>query len=151
MMNYVQVKNCRTKNIDKYIDCDVIFPDLSDTPISFTAMPNDSTEHGRDIYKRAFNEEFGDVVIAKNEFGYYWDGEEFVEYDFDIETLQFNEMKSRLISEATQKISILSDAVDLGIATDEEKENINKWKQYRVMLNRISKGNDAEWPDKPAN
>ncbi|EPR9348550.1 MULTISPECIES: tail fiber assembly protein [Serratia] len=149
-MNYGQVKKCRTTNIKKYIDCDVIFPDLSDSPISFTAMPNDSTEHGRDIYNRALNGEFGVIVIAKKEVGYYWDGNEFVEYDFDIEALHFDEMKNRLISEASQKISILSDAVDLGIATDEEKVNIDKWKQYRVLVNRMSKENGSGWPEKPA-
>ncbi|HBC5219937.1 TPA: tail fiber assembly protein [Serratia marcescens] len=149
-MNYGQVKKCRTTNIKKYIDCDVIFPDLSDSPISFTAIPNDSTEHGRDIYNRALNGEFGVIVIAKNEVGYYWDGNEFVEYDFDIEALHFDEMKNRLISEASQKISILSDAVDLGIATDEEKVNIDKWKQYRVLVNRMSKENGSGWPEKPA-
>ncbi|ASM15047.1 hypothetical protein BVG93_10040 [Serratia marcescens] len=59
-------------------------------------------------------------------------------------------MKNRLISEASQKISILSDAVDLGIATDEEKVNIDKWKQYRVLVNRMSKENGSGWPEKPA-
>lgn len=150
-MNYEQVNNCRTTNIKNYIDCEVVFPALSNSPISFTAMPNDSTEHGRDIYNRALNKEFGAIVIAKNEVGYYWDGDGFVEYEFDIEALQFEEMKNRLISEASQKISILSDAVDLGIATDEEKENINKWKQYRVLVNRMNKVNSSGWPDKPAN
>ncbi|MBH3014645.1 tail fiber assembly protein [Serratia marcescens] len=149
-MKYQSVNNCRTTNIKKYIDCEVIFPELSEIPLPFTAKPNDSTDHGREIYNRALNGDFGLISISEKESGYYWDGEKFVEHDFDIEASQFDEMKNSLISEASQKISILSDAVELGIATDEEKENINKWKQYRVLVNRMSKGNGSGWPDKPA-
>lgn len=52
---------------------------------------------------------------------------------------------------ATEQISVLQDAVELGIATEEEKINLEKWKNYRVVLNRLSvnSSDDIEWPTTP--
>ncbi|EMB8996272.1 tail fiber assembly protein [Enterobacter asburiae] len=60
-------------------------------------------------------------------------------------------MKQTLIDEASLKISILQDAVDLDVATDEEKNNLIEWKKYRVLLNRVdtSTAPDIKWPEKP--
>ncbi|MBX4132287.1 tail fiber assembly protein [Frischella sp. Ac48] len=60
--------------------------------------------------------------------------------------------KNRLISEASNQIAYLQDAVDLEIATDEEKTVCAAWKKYRILLNRINV-NDAPnivWPEKPS-
>ncbi|RXN69530.1 tail fiber assembly protein [Providencia rettgeri] len=56
--------------------------------------------------------------------------------------------KQALLNEATAVIAPLQDAVDLGIATDEERAQLIKWKEYRVLLNRIdvSTASDIDWP-----
>lgn len=57
-----------------------------------------------------------------------------------------------LIEEATKKITPLQDAVDIGIATEDEVERLGEWKKYRVLLSRIDieSGSEIQWPDKPA-
>ncbi|WP_323838454.1 tail fiber assembly protein [Photorhabdus africana] len=59
--------------------------------------------------------------------------------------------KQQYIVEASQQIAPLQDAVDLGIATQEEETALLVWKKYRVMLNRIdiSQALDIEWPEQP--
>lgn len=56
-----------------------------------------------------------------------------------------------LMSMASSKISPLQDAVDIGIATDEENASLLAWKKYRVALMRtdISAG-EILWPDFPS-
>ncbi|WP_425028279.1 tail fiber assembly protein [Pantoea brenneri] len=65
---------------------------------------------------------------------------------------QAEQQKSSFLAEASQKISILQDAVDLDMATDDETSQLTAWKKYRVLLNRIdtSKAPDIKWPNKPS-
>lgn len=55
-------------------------------------------------------------------------------------------------SEADTAIAPLQDALDLEMATDEEKAKLNAWKKYRVLLSRIdtSTAPDINWPVSPA-
>lgn len=59
--------------------------------------------------------------------------------------------KQYLLNEATVAIGPLQDAVDLGIATDEEREQLREWKEYRVLLNRVdtSIAPNINWPENP--
>ena len=59
--------------------------------------------------------------------------------------------KTQLLNDATVKITLLQDAVDTGMATDVEKEQLTAWKTYRVLLSRIdtAKAPDIEWPVSP--
>ncbi|EAQ4806050.1 tail fiber assembly protein [Salmonella enterica] len=56
--------------------------------------------------------------------------------------------KSRLLQTAAEKIAPLQDAVDLEIATDDEKVQLDEWKKYRVLVNRVDT-TDPDWPDVP--
>ncbi|EAU0327566.1 tail fiber assembly protein [Salmonella enterica] len=58
------------------------------------------------------------------------------------------ETKSRFLQMASEKIAPLQDAVDLGIATDDEKAQLDEWKKYRVLVNRVYTTN-PDWPDVP--
>jgi hypothetical protein len=61
-MDYSNVTNLKWANQEHtFIDCEVDFIDIGTVP--FTATPNDTEEHGRDIFKRAKDGEFG--VIAE--------------------------------------------------------------------------------------
>ncbi|HAY2484332.1 TPA: tail fiber assembly protein, partial [Escherichia coli] len=52
---------------------------------------------------------------------------------------------------AGEIIATLQDAVDLDMATEEEKLSLTHWKKYRVLLNRVQPENapDIEWPELP--
>lgn len=49
---------------------------------------------------------------------------------------------------ANDNITPLQDAVDLDMATDEEKENLLAWKKYRVLIMRVDTSS-PEWPTPP--
>ncbi|EUD10919.1 MULTISPECIES: tail fiber assembly protein [Providencia] len=61
------------------------------------------------------------------------------------------QQKQSLLAEANSAIAPLQDAVDLEMATDEEKTQLTAWKTYRVLLNRVdtSLAPDIDWPEKP--
>lgn len=59
--------------------------------------------------------------------------------------------RAQLMSEASNAIAPLQDAVDLKKATEEEKAFLLLWKDYRVSLNRLDLNQaDFEWPEQPA-
>ncbi len=59
--------------------------------------------------------------------------------------------KEEQITYAGEIIATLQDAVDLDMATEEEKLSLTRWKKYRVLLNRVHPEDapNIEWPDKP--
>ncbi|WP_347814303.1 tail fiber assembly protein [Providencia rettgeri] len=67
-------------------------------------------------------------------------------------TAEAEQQKQSLLAEANNAIAPLQDAVDLGMATDEEKAKLTAWKTYRVLLNRVdtSLAPNIDWPVKPA-
>ncbi|ATI92608.1 tail fiber assembly protein [Salmonella enterica] len=81
-----------------------------------------------------------------------WDGKTWVKDEAAETTARLRETegtKSRLLQTAAEKIAPLQDAVDLGIATDDEKAQLDEWKKYRVLVNRVDTSN-PDWPEKPA-
>ncbi len=65
---------------------------------------------------------------------------------------QAEETRAQLMAEANQKITPLQDALDLGMATDEELAQLKAWKTYRVLLSRVDTAttSDVDWPPLPA-
>lgn len=57
--------------------------------------------------------------------------------------------RQTLKSVADTEISWRQDAVDAGIATEEETAALSEWKKYRVLLMRVdtSKAPDIKWPE----
>ena len=64
---------------------------------------------------------------------------------------QAGQQRSFLRKAADSEITWLQDAVDAGIATDEEAALLASWKNYRVLLMRVdvTKAPDIEWPNPP--
>ena len=60
--------------------------------------------------------------------------------------------KAALMDAASERISVLQDAVDLEMATDAETAALPLWKKYRVLLSRIdvNTSDDVVWPTSPA-
>lgn len=55
-----------------------------------------------------------------------------------------------LLYTAAALIAPLQDAVDLDIATDNEKTSLTAWKKYRVDVNRVDlTANEPTWPPAP--
>ncbi|HGJ5854762.1 tail fiber assembly protein [Arsenophonus nasoniae] len=82
-----------------------------------------------------------------------WDGEKWVtdkeaEKKDAIQSAKY-EKQSR-IRQATENIQPLQDAVDLNLATEEEKNKLKEWKIYRLSTYRIDESNapDIQWPKK---
>ncbi|MEX1841199.1 tail fiber assembly protein [Enterobacter cloacae] len=79
--------------------------------------------------------------------GWRFDGEKIIPVDVDV-TVENEEKKQRLITEAAEVIAPLQDAVDLAMATEQETANLLSWKTYRVLLNRVDPSK-PDWPLKP--
>ncbi|EBH1133909.1 tail fiber assembly protein [Salmonella enterica subsp. enterica serovar Stanley] len=80
-----------------------------------------------------------------------WDGKAWVKDEAAETAARLREAegtKRRLLQMASGKIAQLQDAVDLGIATDDEKAQLDEWKKYRVLVNRVDTAN-PDWPDVP--
>ncbi|EAM8951212.1 tail fiber assembly protein [Salmonella enterica] len=78
-----------------------------------------------------------------------WDGKAWVKDEAAETAARLREAegtKSRLLQMAAEKIAPLQDAVDLEIATDDEKVQLDEWKKYRVLVNRVDTTN-PDWPD----
>lgn len=61
--------------------------------------------------------------------------------------------KHELLTYANTQIETLKDAVDLGMATEDEESLLLAWREYRVKLMRVdtSEAPDVIWPDSPVN
>ena len=63
---------------------------------------------------------------------------------------QAESKKSQLMQMANAEVAPLQDAVDLSMATGEEKSKLTAWKTYRVLLNRVNTSAESiEWPEIP--
>lgn len=81
-----------------------------------------------------------------------WDGSQWVadpEAEKQAQIRDAESMKKALMQAAGEKISTLQDAVELELATDDETAQLEQWKKYRVLLNRIdtSTAPDINWPE----
>ncbi|WP_404684509.1 tail fiber assembly protein [Raoultella terrigena] len=84
-----------------------------------------------------------------------WDGANWVndtEAKRQAEVNSATELLTELMRKANEKIAPLSDAVELGIQTDDEVVQLTEWKKYRVALSRIDTNSapDIAWPEIPA-
>lgn len=84
-----------------------------------------------------------------------WNGERWVTDEAAqkaAEVAEANTTKAALINNASEQIAPLQDAVDLDMATDDEKARFNAWRKYRVLLTRVdtSTAPSITWPEEPA-
>ncbi|HAW1857230.1 TPA: tail fiber assembly protein [Escherichia coli] len=81
-----------------------------------------------------------------------WNGGEWVtdtEAQHAADVAAAEQKKSQLRSVADAEIGWRQDAVDAGIATEEESAALLEWKKYRVLLMRVDTA-APEWPTPPA-
>lgn len=82
-----------------------------------------------------------------------FDGVNIVPYEFsrdELIALALEKKKSLMVA-AGEAMAPLQDAVELEVATEEEKELLIDWKRYRVLLNRVDvcSAPEIEWPPVP--
>lgn len=67
------------------------------------------------------------------------------------EIAEANATKAVLMKNASEHIEPLQDAIELGMATGEEKSRYDAWREYRVMLTRVDTNTAPiiTWPVKP--
>lgn len=83
-----------------------------------------------------------------------WNGERWVTDEVaqkDAEVTVANSTKAALMKSASEQIGPLQDAIDLDMATDNEKARFNAWRKYRVLLTRVdtSTAPAITWPEIP--
>ncbi|WP_237186700.1 tail fiber assembly protein [Raoultella ornithinolytica] len=82
-----------------------------------------------------------------------WDGSAWVknaEAERAYLTAQADRQKAKLLSAASEQISLLSYAVSSGQATDEETAQLARWEEYRLAVSRVDTSDtDIVWPEKP--
>ena len=59
-------------------------------------------------------------------------------------------LKTSLLNEANENISLLQDAIELDMAEDGDEKRLKAWKKYRVLLNKIDATDiNVIFPEKP--
>lgn len=146
-----KISSPRSRDIKTHVDCDLETEGGAVVP--FTAMPTDSI--GAEIFTRAIAGEFGKIDMAPQDGEYRWENGDWV-LVANNETLavaEATEKQSQLLQQASSNIAPLQDAVDLKMATYQEKAALTAWKKYRVLLARVVPGDapDITWPEVPEN
>lgn len=74
-----------------------------------------------------------------------------VDFPVEMQVANADSKKRALLQNATSEIAWRQDAVDTGIATDDDAALLLKWKKYRVLLMRVNTTTapDIEWPTQP--
>lgn len=125
---------------------------LFDVYISAGTWPEDAVEITERWYSYLLDGQSAGKVIIANEYG----SPELSAPPLPTEKeliAQAETNKSFLMSRANEVLAPLQDAVDLGLATDDESELLLAWKTYRVLLNRVdtAAAPEIEWPEVPGN
>jgi F420-dependent methylenetetrahydromethanopterin dehydrogenase len=106
-------------------------------------LPTDVIEITQQQLDDLMHQQEQGFVIVPNHDGYPTTVENIVD---PIEAAIANKTQMRIM--ADDEISWLQDAVDVGIATDEETAALAAWKKYRVLLMRVDTAAPV-WPTPP--
>lgn len=93
------------------------------------------------------------LLAPTAEFDKWEDGKWVTDLEAQRQTLIENkksELNTRL-SQASERIQVLSDAVELNLETEEEKNELKAWKNYRLQLSRVDISSEQfVFPDMPS-
>ncbi|WP_350326475.1 tail fiber assembly protein [Pectobacterium aroidearum] len=93
------------------------------------------------------------LLVPTSEFDKWEDGKWVTDLEAQRQVLIANkkvELNTRL-SQASERIQVLSDAVELNLATEEEKNELKAWKTYRLQLSRVDINSpENTFPDMPS-
>ncbi|ETS32111.1 tail fiber assembly protein [Photorhabdus khanii] len=129
-----------------------------DECIEITAEKHEELLTGQSNGFAIVSDKEGYPILTKQAPSVYhkWDSEKWIISESDKIKLrqeqqqQAEHKKQQLMFTVSKQIAPLQDAVDLGMASDEEKTALTDWRKYRVMLNRVDTSEpDIIWPEKP--
>jgi len=117
--------------------------------VSSNSWPADATEITEDEYVQFSGESPSGKMLGSAGGKPSWVDRP--ELNSEQEIAVANDKKEKALNYATSKISPLQDAVDLGIQTEDEINLLKKWKEYRVLFNRVdtSTPDSIVWPEEP--
>ncbi|EEJ1959586.1 tail fiber assembly protein [Salmonella enterica] len=106
---------------------------INPTGLSVVELPDITANRRADIYG-----------------GWMFDGKQVIKRVYTSEELrqQAEAKKQKLLEEAEAVIKPLARAVKLGIATDEERQRLEVWEQYSVLVSLVDTSKH-DWPEKP--
>ncbi|MFG1172177.1 tail fiber assembly protein [Erwiniaceae bacterium CAU 1747] len=117
---------------------------------SINGLPDDVVEIDAEAYAALINGQEGGKRIISDKDGYPILSAQ-PEPTEDEVIASNTQKKASLMKLATDEIYPLQDAIDLGEATDDEKNKLTSLKKYRVALNRVDVSVvGLEWPEFPA-
>ncbi|HEM7536323.1 TPA: tail fiber assembly protein [Enterobacter roggenkampii] len=111
-----------------------------------TVIPDDAIEINVDEYHQLLDGQQKGMEIAPGAGGRPVLTEPVIDY-----VAQAQQVKNSLRLASDAQIAWRQDAVDAGIATEDETASLAEWKKYRVLLMRVdtSKAPDIVWPTPP--
>lgn len=114
------------------------------------AMPGDVVEISDEKHAELLSSQSAGKMITSDETGYPVSVYPSLTIEQAIANAEVN--KSQLRTRVDAEISWRQDAVDIGIATEEENAALSAWKTYRVRLMRVdtSSAPEIDWPEQPA-
>ena len=115
--------------------------------IKFNNLPDDLVEISVDYWQELLNGQNGKKEISSDKNGYPVLVDVAPATAEQLKVIASRE-KERLMALATVAIAPLQDAVELGIATEEEAAALTERKKYRVMLMRVDTSKPV-WPTPP--
>lgn len=122
--NIKSVTNPRWANRSKtLIDCDVIFEELGSEVLPFTASPNDNEEHGREIFAKAVNGDYGTVS------------------EFSTPKIDLSVVETALRDERNARLA----NTDWTQSADVPQSTKDAWAPYRTALRDFTAQNGFPW------
>jgi len=125
MIDLTTATNPRSKKIDVYIDCDVVYEGKI---VPYTAMPDDSVS--AETYHQLKNK---NVKIAPGN-DYDWNGKKWVQRSQE-QIDQLNKIdNSSKIRDLSNQIEALKDKIEFGTATQEDEARLLELRKERSEL-----------------
>lgn len=118
------------------IDCTLTLKNIGE--IRYTATPKDVEHFGRALYQDLISGKYGPIAAYQRP----KISEEQIAIDRE-------NQKQQLLADASQMIAPLQDALDLNMATEEEKRKLVAWKKYRIKVSRLNNKKPFVLPDIP--
>jgi hypothetical protein len=113
-------------------------------------IPENSIEISSESHKELLQKQTNGLEIKSDENGYPIAVERVI--TSDEKRILNNEKKQQLMNEASKKIAILQDIIELDMQAANEEEQLKQWKKYRILLMRVDiNQSDINWPEQPRN
>jgi hypothetical protein len=111
-------------------------------------IPVESVEITNELHFELLQKQSEGLVIQSDESGFPVALERTISNDEKI--IRNKTEKQQLINEATRKISILQDIIDLDMQESDEEAQLKAWKKYRILVTRVDASDiNAVFPKKP--